>query len=198
MRPRGDIDIRVPRLPAAGFGAIRGCNRGTATRLYAVRAPGVRCRALVAACLLGLAHIAWSDPELDTRFAKDVIIIVANRHACHRFDVWLALDDRQRQRGLMFVRELPETSGMLFVYDEPGRHSMWMKNTFLPLDMLFIRSDGTIASIAADTEPQSLRSVAATEPVRFVLELNAGVAEDLSITTDSYMLWLPGAAYSRN
>jgi hypothetical protein len=67
---------------------------------------------------------------------------------------------------------------------------MWMKNTFIPLDILFIRSDGSVASIAAMTEPLSLRSIASAEPVRYVLELNGGVAEELGIDADS-VVYLP-------
>lgn len=146
---------------------------------------------LVAALVLTVASTARADTELDAWFSRDVVIIVGSGHACYRFDVWLALNDRQRQRGLMFVRELHPMSGMLFVYDEPALYSMWMKNTYLPLDMLFIRGDGSIASIARNAEPRSLRSIEAREPVRYVLELNAGVAADLTITTDSYMIWEP-------
>ncbi len=128
------------------------------------------------------------QPPLDEAFDKGTLIIVADEHACHLFDIYLAVTQEQKRRGLMFVRDLPETSGMLFFYDLDARHSMWMKNTFIPLDILFIRSDGGVSSIARDTEPQSLRSIGATEPVRFVLELNAGVTERLSIGTDSYIV----------
>jgi uncharacterized membrane protein (UPF0127 family) len=74
---------------------------------------------------------------------------------------------------------------MLFVYREPAYLSMWMKNTFIPLDMLFVRADGSVASIAAHTEPQSERSIAADEPVRYVLELNAGTTARLGIVPGS-------------
>jgi uncharacterized membrane protein (UPF0127 family) len=89
----------------------------------------------------------------------------------------------------MQVRQLPDMTGMLFVYDGDEYHSMWMKNTLIPLDILFIRADGTISSIAYNTEPQSLASIAALEPVRYVLELNAGMAERLSIDKYSRIDW---------
>ena len=91
----------------------------------------------------------------------------------------------------MHVRNLPETTGMLFLYDFDAHLSMWMKNTYIPLDILFVRADGTVSSIAHDTEPLSLRSIAALEPVRYVLELNAGVAEKLSIDQYSRLEWDP-------
>ena len=89
----------------------------------------------------------------------------------------------------MHVRSLPETTGMLFLYDYDARLSMWMKNTFIPLDIVFVRADGTVSSLAYNTEPQSLKSIAALEPVRYVLELNAGVAEKLSIDKYSRIEW---------
>lgn len=136
--------------------------------------------------LLGLlitagAAVAQRElPPLDESFEESVLVIVAAT-GCHRFDVYLALEQEQQRRGLMFVRDLPERRGMLFVYENDAFLSMWMKNTFIPLDMLFVRADLTIASIAEDTEPQSLRSIAATEPVRYVLELNAGTSRRLGI-----------------
>jgi hypothetical protein len=87
---------------------------------------------------------------------------------------------------------MPEFTGMLFVYRDANIHSMWMKNTFIPLDMLFIRADGTVSSIETDTVPQSLKSVSSIEPVNFVLELNAGVTERLHINTDSIVYFPTG------
>ena len=108
--------------------------------------------------------------------------------ACHRFDVYLALDREQQRRGLMFVRDLPERRGMFFVYEADAFLSMWMKNTFISLDILFVRADLTIASIAEDTEPQSLRTISATEPVRYVLELKAGTSRQLGIRPDDRLV----------
>ena len=138
-----------------------------------------------------LATAAGADDELDARFGKDSLIVVASKYACHRFDIYLALTPEQRGRGLMFVKQMPATTGMLFVYDRDDYISMYMKNTYIPLDMVFVRADGTVASIARDTEPMSLRSVVATEPVRFVLELNAGTTERLGIDEASYLQWEP-------
>jgi len=147
-------------------------------------------RWIVAATISALACAAVADDELDKRFGKDVLIIEASAHGCHRFDIYVAADNAQRSRGLMFVRDLPATTGMLFTYDnEPV--SMWMKNTFISLDMLFIRRDGTVSSVAHRTEPQSLRSISSIEPVSFVLELNAGTAERLAIDEHSRINWEP-------
>ncbi|MDJ0918769.1 MAG: DUF192 domain-containing protein [Woeseiaceae bacterium] len=145
-------------------------------------------RLLLLLLLVPLCSTAQEDAALDENFGKANIIIVATAPACYNIEVYVAANFEQRRRGLMFVRELPGMTGMLFVYDGDDYLSMWMKNTFIPLDMVFIRSDGTIANIETDTEPQSLKSVSAVEPVRFVLELNAGATEALGIDTDSYLL----------
>ena len=91
----------------------------------------------------------------------------------------------------MFVRELPVMTGMLFVYGRDATRSMWMKNTFIPLDIAFMRADGSIINIAYSTEPQSLASIRSAAPARYVLELNAGVAEAFDIAPGSRVLWGP-------
>ncbi|HEX5787352.1 MAG TPA: DUF192 domain-containing protein [Woeseiaceae bacterium] len=138
--------------------------------------------------LLQAAAAAGFDTTLDEAFERDVLVIAASQHACYRFDVYLAVERTQKSRGLMFVRDLPERTGMLFVYENADYHSMWMKNTFIPLDIAFAREDGTIAAIAHRTEPQSLATIAPDEPVSYVLELNAGVAERLHIDEGSRLL----------
>lgn len=134
---------------------------------------------------------AFGNEELDQRFGKDTLIIEASEYACYRFDIYVALNDVQRSRGLMFVRDLPETTGMLFIYPGDRVASMWMKNTFIPLDIVFARPDGTVTNVIRNTEPQSLKSLASTEPVAFVLELNAGVTERLVIDERSRLIWEP-------
>lgn len=130
--------------------------------------------------------------DLDAAFEKTTLVISASEHACYAFDIYLALNRDQQRRGLMHVRHLPEFTGMLFVYRDASIHSMWMKNTFIPLDMLFIRADGTVSSVVTNTVPQSLKSVGSIEPVNFVLELNAGVTERLHINTDSVVYFPSG------
>jgi uncharacterized membrane protein (UPF0127 family) len=136
-----------------------------------------------------LSGQSYSVSDLDTAFGKNVLVISASQHACHRFEVWIAATSGQHSRGLMHVRKLPKDAGMLFVYQDPGRRSMWMKNTYIPLDMLFIRRDGAVSSVVAHTEPLSLRSVSSIEPVTFVLELNAGTTERLHIDIGSHISW---------
>lgn len=148
-------------------------------------------RTVTMTALLFLCPVAAAQ-DLDDEFGRDAIVIVSSAGECYHFDVWLALTREQQRRGLMYVRDLPAFNGMLFVYPESAPHSMWMKNTLIPLDILFIKADGAVSSIARRTEPQSLRSIASAEPVSYVLELNAGVTETLGIDEESRML-LPDA-----
>jgi uncharacterized membrane protein (UPF0127 family) len=129
------------------------------------------------------------DSSLESAFDADRLIISADEHACYLFDVYVASTREQQMRGLMHVRELSEFMGMIFIYRRADIRSMWMKNTYIPLDILFIRGDGTISSVAANTIPLSLKSVASIEPVNFVLELNAGVAAKLGIGTESRIVF---------
>lgn len=128
-------------------------------------------------------------PELDGAFEFAQLEIVNDAGEHLMFDVYLAKTDEQRSRGLMFVRNMPERTGMLFIYDQDDVRSMWMKNTFIPLDMAFVRGDGSISSIIPDTVPLTLKSQASREPVRYVLELNAGAARQLGISPNSRLLW---------
>ena len=127
--------------------------------------------------------------SLDEAFSRETLVISADEHACWVFDVYIASTQPQQMRGLMHVRDLPEFTGMIFIYRQAGIRSMWMKNTFIPLDMVFIRGDGTVANVIAHTTPQSLESQRSIEPVNFVLELNAGVTGKLRIGTESHILF---------
>src|SRR5215470_3428873 len=98
-----------------------------------------------------------------------------------RFNVEFAADETARSRGLMYRTHLGEDAGMLFEFPDDHYRVFWMKNTIVPLDMLFIRKDGTISSIAANTTPYSENEISSTEPVRAVLEVRAGRAAALGI-----------------
>ena len=132
-----------------------------------------------------------ANGSLDEAFARDTLTIVNGDGSRHEFDVYLALSPEQQRRGLMFVRQIPLQTGMLFVYERDDLQSMWMKNTYISLDIIFARADGTVASVIRNTEPLSLRSLSSTEPVRFVLELNAGAARRFGIGTSSRLVWTP-------
>ena len=90
-----------------------------------------------------------------------------------RIDVQLATTPEQRQIGLMSRREMPQTEGMLFVFEQPAVQCFWMKNTLLPLTAAFVADDGTIINLA-DMQPRSEANHCSTQPVRFVLEMQQG------------------------
>jgi uncharacterized protein len=89
-----------------------------------------------------------------------------------------------RERGLMFRHLLPADQAMLFNFEQPRPAAMWMKNTYISLDMLFVRADGTIAAIAENTEPLSTQTISVDEPVQGVVELAAGTVKRLGIKRD--------------
>lgn len=96
-------------------------------------------------------------------------------------DAEIAADQKQKALGLMFRTELADNKGMLFPYDEAREISMWMRNTYIPLDMLFIRPDGVIHRIEVRAEPLSERIISSGGPVSAVLELAGGATERLGI-----------------
>lgn len=112
----------------------------------------------------------------------------------HRFQVELARTPEEQARGLMFRESLGADEGMLFPMEPPRPASFWMKNTLIPLDIIFIRPDGTIARIAHRTVPHSLESVQSGEPVSAVLELRGGRAAELGIEEGDRVSWTPGDA----
>ncbi len=140
-----------------------------------------------AALLLALAGCGSFVPTKDQHQKKqDIVenlrelrIKTANQE--HVFQIELALDGPAQAKGLMFRRDMAADHGMLFIYDMEHVVDMWMKNTVLSLDMLFVKADGTISRIARNTEPFSLKVVSSVNPVIGVLELNAGTADRLSI-----------------
>ncbi|GAB4356986.1 MAG: hypothetical protein Kow0026_17040 [Oricola sp.] len=109
------------------------------------------------------------------------LVIVRDGRQIARFDIEVADDSSERARGLMFRTEFPDDRAMLFVFEETREVAFWMQNTPRPLDMLFVRENGEVASIARHTTPFSTDAVASGEPVRYVLEINAGLADSLGI-----------------
>ena len=108
-------------------------------------------------------------------------LTIAGKSGPHEFQVELADDDRERAMGLMFRRSMGAEEGMLFDFGSEQPANFWMRNTYIPLDLLFIRADGTIESIAERTTPLSEKSVPSKGPVRYVLEINGGTSDKLGI-----------------
>jgi uncharacterized membrane protein (UPF0127 family) len=106
---------------------------------------------------------------------------IASKTGVHLFSVEIAENDAERAKGLMFRKELPEGRGMLFDFDREQDVAMWMQNTYISLDMIFIRGDGRILRIAEHTEPLSTRIISSGGPVRAVLEVIAGTARKLGL-----------------
>ncbi|MEA1831944.1 DUF192 domain-containing protein [Methylobacterium durans] len=136
---------------------------------------------LALACPAGLAAGPPVLAQAAPQEVKTEPLTIVSRSGAHAFQVEVMRDDASRARGLMFRRSMPANRGMLFDFERSLPVTMWMKNTYLPLDMVFIRADGTIARIESDTEPLSTRVIASGEPVLSVLELNAGVANKLGL-----------------
>jgi uncharacterized membrane protein (UPF0127 family) len=122
-----------------------------------------------------------SDAEsLDTQ--KLQAVTIATKNGDQVFTVEFANTPTQRVRGLMFRARLPERKGMLFDFGHDQEIRMWMKNTLIPLDMIFIQSDGRIRRIEQNTDPGSLRPISSKGSVRAVLEMRAGTATKYGIS----------------
>jgi len=113
--------------------------------------------------------------------AFEPLAIVSQGGQRHAFQVEVARNDADRAQGLMYRRSMAADRGMLFDFGKVEPVAMWMQNTYISLDMLFIRPDGTIARVAPNAEPLSTRTIPSGEPVLAVLELNGGTAARLGI-----------------
>ncbi len=147
-------------------GAVR---RGARWRLGGATAAAL---AGLALCLVALSG-ARAD-ELDS-------LSIATTSGVHPFKVEIAADDASRERGLMHRRFMPGDRGMLFEFEREAPVAFWMKNTYIPLDMIFIAPDGSVTRIAADAQPLSETIVPSGGPCVAVLELNGGVAAQIGL-----------------
>jgi uncharacterized protein len=137
----------------------------------------------IVACLMWLGFSAGAFAQ-SAPISKLEPVTVAGGDTATMFTAEIADTEQLRERGLMFRHILPPDKAMLFDFGKPRPVSMWMKNTNISLDMLFIRTDGTIAAIAENTVPQSLDIVSVQEPVLGVLELAAGTVKRLNLHTN--------------
>jgi uncharacterized membrane protein (UPF0127 family) len=149
---------------------------------------------LFALCLISLYWIplgtgnAAEPSNLLAEFGQSRGIIETSRNLCLMLDLYLADTPQQHGQGLMYIRQLGEYEGMLFRHSKSVRLTMWMKNTYVALDMAFIRSDGSIAGIEPNTEPLSMRRITSPEAVAGVLELNAGFTDRWNIQAGNRLL----------
>jgi uncharacterized protein len=119
--------------------------------------------------------------QLDQAFSRSTLQIATADAKLHKIDVWVADNDVRRMRGLMFVKDLADDAGMLFVYPQSQEVGIWMKNTPLPLDILFVNADGKVHRIFENAKPQSLDTIPSDGPVLAVIELKGGSAARMNI-----------------
>jgi uncharacterized protein len=132
-------------------------------------------------------HSARSGLEL-------IPLEIRSQGRTHRFQVEVARSDEEQRQGLMFREKLGPGEGMLFPFPQPRPAHFWMKNTLIPLDMIFVRADGSIARIAVNTVPHSLELVGVEEPVTAVLEIAGGRSVELGIDEGGRVSWPGGPA----
>ena len=133
-------------------------------------------------CIASITGFAASDSRSDS------IVTIATRNARHSFAVEIARTPAQMERGLMFRDRLAPDRGMLFLYEEERPVSFWMKNTLIPLDLIFADSSGRILQIAERAVPLSTELISSQQPVRAVLEVNGGTAARLGIAVGDRLL----------
>jgi uncharacterized membrane protein (UPF0127 family) len=132
-------------------------------------------RAVVAALAIAMLRCASGNP--DAAQSRPRVVIETARGSRAAVTVELARTDAERARGLMHRRELAPDAGMLFLFDDTAEHPFWMKDTLIPLDMIFIGEDGRVTGVVARAVPGDLRARSAGGPSRYVLEVNGGWAE---------------------
>jgi uncharacterized protein len=151
--------------------------------------------AIPAALLLGAgaAVQAQSAAPLDlATFPRTTLEVVHRDHQSehrYRFDVWVADTEQRAEQGLMFVSDLPETRGMVFPIDPPRVEMMWMKNTYIELDMLFVGTDGRVVKIIQRARPLSLETLSSGRAVGAVVELKGGEAAKLGLGVGDRVSW---------
>ena len=143
----------------------------------------MRRRSLLAVLLtLPVAGAHAAEPtKAQPELPKEKLTIVTKDGKRHEFQVELATTEAEQRVGEMFRTSVPADGGMLFIWDTPRESPMWMENTLVPLDMVFINADGTIRAIAENAVPQSLAVIPSHGPVRATLELAGGTTAKLNI-----------------
>lgn len=128
---------------------------------------------------LFIAVVLAAAPALAA--AKTERLVVVSSAGERAFNVEVVREEAERNRGLMHRKTLADDAGMLFDYDPPQEVAFWMKNTYIPLDIIFIDAEGRIITIAANTTPHSLKRIPSNGVARGVLEINGGLAAKLGI-----------------
>lgn len=137
----------------------------------------------------GSATTTEAPLEQSAAGLQQVPLTITSANGKHDFIVEVALTDEQQAQGLMFRKSLDANRGMIFPRDPPGDASFWMKNTLIPLDLIFVRTDGSIARIADNAVPMSLDPIPSLEPVGAVLEIAGGRSAQLGIKPNDKVTW---------
>lgn len=133
--------------------------------------------------ILGFWMMLWAGAALAAGpgQCRDDQVLVRGDFGQARFSVEVAETRADRNRGLMFRKSMPKSAGMLFVYEAPGTRNFWMKNTFIPLDILFLDQTGTVRSIKHQAEPHNVSPIFGGHDIQYVLEINGGLARAMGI-----------------
>jgi uncharacterized membrane protein (UPF0127 family) len=145
--------------------------------------------ALLALCLASFACAQMEKLQDLATFPRGTLEIRHGKDNAHQFKVWIADTPARQSQGLMFVRDLPADEGMVFLHSPPRAASMWMKNTYIPLDMLFVDPDGRIVKIAEQTTPHSLEPIGTNTAVGAVIELRGGEASRRGLKVGDRASW---------
>lgn len=139
------------------------------------------CALLLWSSLAGADAASKDAAQLDRAFSRSTLQIATPDARLHKIDVWIADTDVRRMRGLMFVDHLADDAGMLFIYPQPQQISMWMKNTHLSLDMLFVTANGRVLTVVENTKPMTTDPISSNGVVVAVVELKAGSVARMKI-----------------
>jgi len=152
----------------------------TGTRAYVMAMRALLRLGIVLGVLAAGSLVAHAQGGFES-FERSAATIETASGAKHHFDIELAVTPRQQAQGLMHRRNLDPEAGMLFVYPRDGPVTMWMKNTLIPLDMLFLARDGRIVQVVKRAVPLSLATISSDQAVAGVLEVNGGTVDRLGI-----------------
>ncbi|PKN80723.1 MAG: hypothetical protein CVU48_00900 [Candidatus Cloacimonetes bacterium HGW-Cloacimonetes-1] len=148
-------------------------------------------------CLISLTacpkqiHETQEQPASQYTFTKDGSLTIHDSHGTELglFDIEIASTVIKRQIGLMYRESMESNQGMLFEFDEIDTHGFWMKNTYLPLDIIFIDADKNIVEIAENTTPFSEETIIPQKPIKYVLELKSGTSKQMNIQAGNKVSW---------
>jgi uncharacterized protein len=169
MKPRLDLHATALSLPARGW-LLALCAAAAALLLTA-----------------GIGHAQMAPLEELSAFPQTTLS-VSGGGATHQFTLWVADNDAREQQGLMFVRDLPPEKGMVFIGSQPRVWTMWMRNTYIPLDMLFVAVDGRVIKIA-HAIPHDETNISSEVAVNAVIELQGGICDKLHIKVGDVAKW---------